>query len=310
MANNTYDDFRKSAEAAGLGTLPRWSKLDTSSQQHCFRVLRRLAVARALDGGDAFSAIEVEAGLGEDAALRTFLLSTAVRIAAEFGPIPKGRDPIGVAIDGQVPARMLGDLLDSCWVYQDDEIVAWTPLHAVGPGFERDDDEDRVRLTAARRAWDEASVQEKVDRIGTTIVALMDQYAHGGGRPAGSSRQIFDDQDTRRALAAAAGADRFSLLSDGAFDAIGGDIHAVGGVDVKLDGEEAFVRRSQRDGEDFARWCADLAAWKPDGGEGETAFAWGAGLAMVVSGGSVAGWLRRCAEALLVGQIQAQREAA
>ncbi|NKB88861.1 MAG: hypothetical protein GKS06_11645 [Acidobacteria bacterium] len=310
MANNTYDDFRKTVESDGLGTLPRWSKLDSTSQQHCFRVLRRLAVARALDGGDSFSAIEVEAGLGEDAALRTFLLASAVKIAAESAPLAAERDPIGTAIDLQVPARTLDDLLDSCWVYQDEEIVAWTPLHAVGAGFDREDDEDRARLTAARRDWDEASIQDKVDRIGTTIGALMDQYAHGGGRPAGSSRQIFADQDTRRALATAANSDRFSLLSDGAFEAVGGDVHTVGGVDVKLDDKEAYVRRTQVDGEDFVAWNAELAAWRPDGGDGETAFAWGAGLAMVVSGGSVAGWLRRCAEALLVGQIQAQREAA
>ena len=81
-------------------------------------------------------------------------------------------------------------------------------------------------------------------------------------------------------------------------------------VEVKLQGDEAYVRRSQCSPSVFPEWSAALAAWKPDGGQGETAFAWGAGLAIVVSGGSLANWLERGAEALLAGMIREERLAA
>jgi hypothetical protein len=310
MASNTYDEFRSTIDSVGLGPLPRWSGLDERMRAQSFRVLRRLAVARALDGGDAFSAIEVEAGLGEDAALRTFLLSTAVLIASESGATRAKRDAIGVAIEEQVPEPTLSNLLDACWVYRDENLVAWTPLHAVGCGFACTDDDDFERLTRARSAWDTATPAQQVDLVGQTISALMQQYARGEGRAVESSRQVFGDQEVMRGLAAAAAAERMSLLSDGAFAAIGGEVHVVGGIEVKLDDDEAYVQRSAIGQDVFTKWSADLATWRPDGGEGETAFAWGAGLAMVVSGGSVAGWLRRCAEALLAGRIQSTPKAA
>jgi len=310
MATNTYEEFRGVIDAAGLGQLPRWSDLEEPSQQQAFRVLRRLAVARALDGGDAFSSIEVEAGLGEDAALRNFLLSTAMLIAAE-GPAPEGkRNPIGAMIEARIPAPALATLLDDCWVYRDESLVAWTPLHAVRTGFDRQDDEDFVRLTAARRAWDEAGQSAQVDWVGEAVAALMGLYAHGTTQAAESPRRVFADHELRRSLRAAAIADRFSLLSDGAFAAIAAEVQTVDAVEVKLEDDEAYVRRSRCGAAVFAEWSAGLAEWKPDGGEGETAFAWGAGLAIVVSGGSLADWLRRCAEALLAGMIQRQRRAA
>ncbi len=311
MATNTYDEFREISNAAGFDQLPPWAELSEPLQAHVFRVLRRLAVARALDGGDTFSTIEVEAGLGEDAALRTFLLTTAVLAAAE-GPLPDNeRDTIGVTLAERTPASLLTALLDDCWVYRDEQFVAWTPLHAVRPGFDRDDDEDFVRLTEARKAWDEAELADRLDWLGEALTALMGQYMHGTTQPPGSPRKIFADHGLRRSLREAAIADRFSLLSDGAFAAIDAEVHTVDAVQVKLDDDdEGYVRRSQCSAEVFAEWSEGLSSWKPDGGEGETIFARHAGLGLAVAGGSVAAWLRRCAEALLAGEIQEQRQAA
>jgi hypothetical protein len=310
MATNTYDEFRGAIDAAGLGKLPRWSELDEPAQEQAFRVLRRLAVARALDGGDAFSVIEVEAGLGEDAALRTFLLSTALLMAAE-GPIPKGdRDPVGAMLEARLPESVLTELLDDCWIYRDDALVAWTPLHAVRTGFDRKDDKDFVRLTAARKRWDEADRSTQVDWVGEAVVALMALYAQGTPQAADSPRKIFADHALRRSLRDAAKNERFSLLSDGAFTAIDAKARSVDAVDVKLDGDEAYVRRSQCDPTLFAEWSASLKTWKPDGGDGDTAFAWGAGVAISVCGGSLADWLQRGTEALLAGMIREQRLAA
>ena len=310
MATNTYDEFRRAIETAELGPLPRWSELDEPAREHAFRVLRRLAVARALDGGDAFSAIEVAAGLGEDAALRTYLLSTAVLIAAEGSAEERQQNPIGAMLEERMPASALATLLAHCWIYRDESLVAWTPLHAVREGFDRQDDEDLVRLTAARSSWDDAEQSTQVAWVGEAVAALTAQYAHGTTLAAGSPRKIFADRGLRRRLREAATADRFSLLSDGAFAAIDGELHTVDGVQVKLEEAEAYVCRSQCDESTFSEWSAALAAWKPDGGEGETAFAWAAGVAVVVSGGSVADWLRPCAEALLAGTIQGSRSAA
>jgi len=310
MATNTYDEFRGSIDAVGLGQLPRWSELDDSAQEQAFRVLRRLAVARALDGGDAFSVIEVEAGLGEDAALRTFLLSTALLMAAE-GPVSASdRNPIGAMLEARMPKSALAALLDDCWIYRDESLIAWTPLHGVRAGFDRQDDEDYVRLTAARRAWDEAERSTQVDWVGEAVAALMELYAHGSPQAAESPRKIFADHALRRSLRDAAVGDRVSLLSDGAFAAIGGDEHSVDTVDVKLEDKEVYVRRSQCGPSAFPEWIAALEAWKPDGGEGETAFAWGAGVAIAVSGGSLADWLQRGAEALLAGMIREEHLAA
>jgi len=304
MATNTYDEFRGAIDAAGLGPLPRWSELDESAQGHAFRVLRRLAVVRALGGGDALNAIEVEAGLGEASALRTFLLSTALLIAAE-GDAPKSkRHPIGATLEAHMPAAALDKLLEDCWVYRDETLVAWTPLHAVRAGFDRKGDDDFKRLAAARKAWDDADRSTRADWVGEAVAALVGVYAHGTTQDADTPRQIFADEGIRRNLRGAASADRFSLLSDGAFAAIGGEASTVDGVEVKLEDNEAYVRRSQCGPDVFPDWSASLAAWKPDGGEGETAFAWGAGMALVVSSGNLADWMRGCAEALLAGRIQ------
>ena len=310
MATNTYDEFRGAVDAAGLGQLPRWSELDEAAQEQAFRVLRRLAVARALDGGDAFSVIEVEAGLGEDAALRTFLLSTALLMAAE-GPAPgSDRDPVGAMLEARMPDSALGELLDDCWIYRDDQLVAWTPLYAVATGFDCQDDEDFIRLTAARKAWDQAELSTQVDWVGEAVTALMGLYAQGTPQAAASSRKIFADHGLRRSLRDAASSERVSLLSDGAFAAIDAELHRVDAVEVKLLDDEAYVRRSQCGPSVFPEWSAALAAWKPHGGEGETAFAWGAGMAIVVSGGSLANWLQRASEALLAGMIREVRRAA
>ncbi len=310
MANNTYDEFRGAIDAAGLGQLPRWSDLDGSAQEQAFRVLRRLAVARALDGGDAFSVIEVEAGLGEDAALRTFLLSTALLMAAEGSAPEDDRNPVGAMLEARMPESALAALLDDCWIYRDQDLVAWTPLHAVTTGFDRRDDDDFARLTTARLAWDEAERSTQADWVGEAVEALMGLYAHGTAQAADSPRKIFADHGLRRRLRDAAMSDRLSLLSDGAFAAIDAEAHSVDAVDVKLLDNEAYVCRAQCGPTVFPEWNEGLASWKPDGGQGETAFAWGAGMAIVVSGGSLADWLQRGAEALLAGMIREERLAA
>ena len=310
MATTAYDSLKESVEQAGLGSLPAWSSLDEASKDVAFRTLSRLGVARALERGEGVSTIEVEAGLGQDAALQTFLLCTAVLIAAEGGPEGGDQHPVGAALAERMSDAALQQLLENCWVYTDEDIVNWTPLHAVSPGFDRDETEELQRLTKARRVWDEANTPERLDMIGECLVEIMRGYARGHAVPVGPSREIFGDREVRRNVRRAAAEDRFSLLSDSAFDGIDGDPGILDGVAVHLVGGECYLRRTDFVDRDLDAWTAAATAAGPGSGEGDTAFAWGAGLALVVSGGSVADWLRRCAEACLAGLIQEERRAA
>ncbi len=310
MATNTYDSLKQSIAAAGWGELPAWSSLDEAAQQTTFRSLRRLAVARALDSGDAFSDVEKEAGLGEDAALRNFLLCTGVLIALEREEPVAGRHPVGAALESCLPAAALDRFLASAWVYRAEPLVAWSPLHEVGAGFVREDDEDLKRLTAARHAWDEATLSQRLDWVGETLTALIREYVQGRPAPVGAPRKVFGDEEIRRRLREAAAADRFSLLSDGAFDALDSPGESVDGIDVVLVEGEGYVRRSDFAERSYEEWAGALAAWRSGGDAGDTAYAWESGTALVVSGESVADWLGGCVEACLAGLIQPRRQAA
>jgi hypothetical protein len=307
MATTAYDRLVGSARDAELGDLPRWSELSEGQQEHSLRVLRRLSVARALDSGDAFSTIETEAGLGEDAALRQFLLCTALLMAAESDEDPGERHPVGLALEEWVPARAADGLVARCWVYRDDEMLGWAPLHAVGSDFSRSDTDEYRRLTEARAQWDAGPRSIRLDAVGEAVTALLGDYARGIARPAGAGREVFPDAELRRSLRRAARGDSFSLLSDGAFANMSGALDIADGVEVRHDGDECYVRRTAFVERSFEAWSDSLAAWDPGGGAGETAFAWGAGLALVVSGGTAADWLGDCARACLSGRILATR---
>ncbi len=143
----------------------------------------------------------MEAGLGEDSALRTFLISTALLIAGEGESPAKKQSTLAAALERRLPAAALDALLDSCWIYRDESPIAWTPLHAVGAGFDRDDDADYVRLTAARSCWDQVDLAGRLDLVGRTVMALVAQYAQGTPQPVESSRRVFGDQEVMRGLA-------------------------------------------------------------------------------------------------------------
>jgi hypothetical protein len=248
--------------------------------------------------------------LGEDAALRQFLLCTALLMAAESDEDPEERHPVGLALEEWVPSRTVDDLVARCWVYRDDEMLGWAPLYAVGRDFSRADTDEYRRLTEARSAWDAGPRAICLDAVGEAVTALLGDYARGVARPAGVGREVFPDAELRRSLRRAARGDSLSLLSDGAFANMSGTLDTADGVEVKLEGEECYVRRTAFEERSFKAWSESLAAWDPVGGAGETAFAWGAGLALVVSEGTVADWLGDCARACLSGRILAARRAA
>ncbi len=189
-------------------------------------------------------------------------------------------------------------------------MLGWSPLYAVGSDFSRDDTEEYGRLTAARTSWDAGPRAIRLDAVGEAVTALLGDYARGIARPAGVGREVFPDAELRRLLRRAARADSISLLSDGAFAGMSGTLDKADGVEVKLDGDECYVRRTAFAERSLDGWRDSLAAWDPVGGAGETAFAWGAGLALVVSDGTVADWLGDCARACLSGRILAAQRAA
>ena len=154
MATNTYDEFRvERSTRRAWASCRAGPELDDSAQEQAFRVLRRLAVARALDGGDAFSVIEVEAGLGEDAASADFSAVDGAAHGRRRTRVPRtAENAIGAMLETRMPESALavaaGRLLD---LPRRVDRRLDTICTRVRTGFDRQDDEDFVRLTAARK---------------------------------------------------------------------------------------------------------------------------------------------------------------
>lgn len=301
MEASTYDSLQESATSHGLNDLPPWADLPADTQELVLRVLRRRDVARTLDGQEDMSPLERDVGVGEDRALRLHLLLTAVEAlgaGAQGEPSPKaekngnghGASPDAGAfgyvftelLDEQTRAHIAGD----CWVYRADPLIPWDGLQHVQTGFEAAEGTDVRKLAEARRAWDELPEEQRLVLVAAGLRAVMLEYTHGHLPYPVTSRSIWGNAVVLRKLRTAAEKDRMNLLSDTAFESLASrelPHETFQGVDVLLDGDEAFVRRSALPAAELPAWSQALAAWKPAASDdGEAVFAWKWGGAVAV----------------------------
>jgi len=279
MATNPYEALQQTAGSRGWTPLPAWNEIDEAVRGPARRVLRRLSVANTVSSDAAFGALDVNAGLGEQESLRLFLMLSCLHMLRE--------DAGGVAgvLGGQIDEAMQERIATELWVYRDDPLVAWSPLQAVGLGFEPGADEEMVRLAAARAAWDGLDTPTRLERVAETIEALTEGYLRGESPYPDAPRSVWGDADITRVMRDAAERDSFSLLSDSALDALAEDLprQTFAGVRVVIDAPECMVRRAAFRERDFDAWLGELAQWDPAGATGETLFAWHAGVGLAVA---------------------------
>lgn len=303
METSSYDSLQQAARDQGMETLPSWPDLHEQTRDLILRVLRRRDLARTLESEEGLGVLERKVGIGEDRALRLHLLLTALEAlghdTAEDVPSAKAANGNGKGKGALPDAGPFGHLftvlLDeptrswiaaNCWVYRADPLVPWDGIQHVRPGFEAGEGTELESLADARRRWDELPEQERLLLVAAGLRAVMIEYTRGHLPYPVSSRDIWGNVGTLRKMRRAAEQDRLNLLSDTAFEALAsGDLprETFHGVEVLLDGEEAFVRRATLATETLPAWSAALAAWKPPASEaGETVFApaWGGAVAV------------------------------
>lgn len=301
METSSYDALQQAAQSKGLPALVPWSELPEATRELVLRVLRRRDLARTLDSQEGLSLLEREVGIGEDRALRLHLLLTGMEALGSglgeeqeheasansngHGALPDA-GPLGRVFTELLDDATRAWIVDSCWVYRADPLVPWDGLQHVETGFEVGAGEELAALAEARRSWDELPDDERLLLVAAGLRAVMLQYLRGQLPYPLTSRQIWGNAGVLRKLRRAAEQDRLNLLSDTAFESLATEERPrerFRGVEVLLDGEEAFLRRTALPAADVPEWSAALASWKPMATDaGETVFAWEWGGAVAV----------------------------